>query len=121
MANARVDVSALYAALDAKRRSKELTWRALAEELGVSPSTMTRLSNGHRPDADGFVAMVAWLRQPADAFIDVGSSDLPTEQPDMIAELGALLRSRKGLSNSDARKLEDIFRAAYQAVRGPSG
>lgn len=121
MARARVDVSALYAALDAKRRTGDLTWRALARELDLSPSTMTRLSNGHRPDADGFAAMVAWLGQPADAFIEVGETDSAEGQPDMMAELGALLRSRKDLTDDDARKLEDIFRAAYRAVRGSSG
>lgn len=27
----------------------------------MSPSTMTRLTQGHRPDADALVSLLAWL------------------------------------------------------------
>ncbi|WP_206326262.1 helix-turn-helix domain-containing protein [Streptomyces gossypiisoli] len=69
MARTRVNVSALYAALDAARTKRELSWRQLAAAVGVSPSTMTRMANGNRPDVDAFVALVRWLGMPAETFM----------------------------------------------------
>jgi len=48
----RLDVQALYDALDQQRRSKKLSWRQLAGEAGVSPSTLSRMTQGKRPDVD---------------------------------------------------------------------
>lgn len=118
MSRAQVNVAELYAALDDQRESRGLSWRGLARELGVSPSTMTRLRQGYRPDADGFAAMVAWLGLPADKFIEVqGNPSTQLAETDLMAELGVLLRSRKDLSDKDAEMLESIFRAAYDRVR----
>ncbi|MER6591386.1 helix-turn-helix domain-containing protein [Micromonospora purpureochromogenes] len=73
MAQTRINVPALYAALDAARKSKNLSWRQLAAEVGCSPSTMTRLANGYRPDADAFMTLTQWLKP---RFRRSGSYDL---------------------------------------------
>jgi len=52
MARASIDVAALYAALDAARESRDLSWRQLAREIEVSPSTLSRLGNGLNPDVN---------------------------------------------------------------------
>ena len=57
MTQTRINVPALYAALDGARKSKGLSWRQVAREVGCSPSTMTRLANDYRPDADAFMAL----------------------------------------------------------------
>ena len=56
-----LDVEALYQALDRKRRQARLRWRDIAKEAGVSPSTLTRVGHGRRPDADGLVRLLVWL------------------------------------------------------------
>lgn len=50
--------------LDGRRRQYGLSWRQLADELDVSPSTFTRMKAGGKPDVDGFLAMSAWLNAP---------------------------------------------------------
>lgn len=57
----QLDVPELYAHLDNMRRQGGLTWRGVAEIVGISPSTMTRLKDGKRPDADALVSLIAWL------------------------------------------------------------
>lgn len=57
----RLDTAALHQALDVVRRYRGLTWRDIAAETGLSPSTLTRLVGGHGPDADGLVTLLAWL------------------------------------------------------------
>ena len=56
-----LDPDALYVALDRKRRKSKMRWRDVAEQAGVSPSTLTRIGQGRRPDADGLVCLLAWL------------------------------------------------------------
>lgn len=55
------DPEKLYEALDRRRRRKEMRWRDVAKAAGVSPSTLTRISQGKRPDADSLVRLMAWL------------------------------------------------------------
>lgn len=68
MAKDQIDVEALYSALDAQRTARGLSWRQLAKELQVSPSLLSRMANGLRPDADAFITLVQWLGVPAEQF-----------------------------------------------------
>lgn len=58
------DPEALYVALDRRRRHDRMLWREIAREAGVSPSTLTRIGQGHAPDAQGLVRLMAWLGEP---------------------------------------------------------
>ncbi len=64
----RFDARALYEALDAQRRSRGMSWQAVAKEIGVSASTLTRTRRGGRMEADGMLAMVRWLGRTAESF-----------------------------------------------------
>ena len=57
----RFDSKALYLALDEERRLREMTWREVAAEIGVSTSTLSNLQNGGRMEVDVMLAMVAGL------------------------------------------------------------
>ncbi|MET9221328.1 helix-turn-helix domain-containing protein [Streptomyces sp. NPDC003300] len=117
MARTRVNVVALYAALDAARTTKKLSWRQLAAEVGVSPSTMTRLANGHRPDVDAFAALVHWLGAPAESFMvdsEIGSTRQSAGEPELLVQLAPLLRSRSDLSEEDVKYLEEVIGAAMR-------
>ncbi len=116
MARTRIDVPALYGALDGARRSRDLSWRQLAAEVGCSPSTMTRLANGHRPDVDAFVALTRWLKMPAEQFTtdDTDEERTPDEQPELLAEVSALLRARKDLGDDEKAHLQGVFEAAMR-------
>jgi hypothetical protein len=48
----RFDAAALYAALDAQRRARAMTWTQVGAEIGVSPSTITRTRLGGRMEVD---------------------------------------------------------------------
>jgi len=113
--DARLDVGALYGALDAERRSRNLSWRQLAKEAGVSPSTLSRLGNGYRPDVDAFAKLVQWLKVPAEGFFAGETAHGP--QPDLVTELAPLLRARSDLSEQDVTYLEDLIGAAVRRFR----
>jgi transcriptional regulator with XRE-family HTH domain len=114
-----VDVKSLHRALDAAREQKELSWRQLAKEIGVSASTISRMANGLKPDVTAFAAMTTWLQMPAEDFY-VGTEDSSNEEPDLVAQLVPLLRARKDLKASDVAYLEEVLGAAARRFRAES-
>jgi transcriptional regulator with XRE-family HTH domain len=110
---ARLDTTALYAALDAQRESRGMSWREVAREIGVSVATLKRTAEGGRMEADGVMFMLQWLGLPAECFLR-GRAGSP---PDLIAQVSTLLRARPDLSPEDATALEEIVRDAYQRLR----
>jgi transcriptional regulator with XRE-family HTH domain len=57
----RIDVEALYIALDSRRRAAHLRWRDIATEIGVSASTFSRMAYGALPSVDNLARMLVWL------------------------------------------------------------
>jgi len=64
----RFNAKALYAALDAQRVARGMSWSEVAREVGVSAATMTRTRLGGRMEADGKLAMVRWLDRTVESF-----------------------------------------------------
>ena len=48
MAKTTINPALLYSALDAARQERGVSWRALAKEIGVSPSLLSRLGSVSR-------------------------------------------------------------------------
>jgi transcriptional regulator with XRE-family HTH domain len=120
MAETKINVAALYAALDGARRNKGMSWRQLAGEVGCSPSTMTRLANGYRPDTDAFMSLTQWLKMPAENFW-IGDDDADGQegqQPELLAEVGVLLRARRDLDDEERTHLQNVLEAAMRLNSG---
>lgn len=116
--NGRIDVGQLHAALDAERQARELSWRQLAQEVGVSPSLLSRMSKGHRPDLESFAALVQWLGQPAERFMrTVGGPGDPAAEPALEAQFAPLLRARTDLSDEDKEYLMQMVRATVKHLK----
>jgi transcriptional regulator with XRE-family HTH domain len=73
----RLDVPELYRLLDTQRRARGMSWRDVAEAVGLSPSTLTRLRHNHAPDAHGLVSLLVWL----DMDTDICRIVQPREEP----------------------------------------
>lgn len=115
MASTSVDVASLHAALDAARTGKGMSWRQLAGELGLSPSTFSRLSNGHTPDTNAFASIVTWLNVRAEDFMRAaGDEDANAAEPDLVAQLSPLFRARKDLSAEQITHLEQLIGSAVR-------
>jgi transcriptional regulator with XRE-family HTH domain len=70
----RFNARALFAALDAQRAARKMTWQQVAAETGVSTSTLTGTKRGGRLEVDGTLAMVRWLGRTIESFSDARSS-----------------------------------------------
>lgn len=70
-----VNLAALVAALEAERLKRGHSWRYLAREAGVPPSSLTRMvRHGKSLDLHSFAALVTWLGVSADTFIRRGAT-----------------------------------------------
>lgn len=56
-----------YQAVNAKRLARAASWRQVAREIGIGKSTLARMAQNKRPDADGLAALSYWAQlNPAD-------------------------------------------------------
>lgn len=115
-----VDVEGLYEALDAKRTAKGISWRDAAAEIGVSPSTLTRMGQGASPDVEGFAKMVNWLGVSANEFFHgqgTGTTKRSAPKEDLLVVVSRHLRASKELDAGSAKALENIIQAAYTQMK----
>lgn len=100
------DVAALYAALDAERQARGLSWPQLAREISglfsgslaapISPSTLTGLRNRGHVEGDGVLQMLLWLKSTPESFIPgrqaspAEAFSLPRVGPDRILRFDAV-------------------------------
>jgi transcriptional regulator with XRE-family HTH domain len=108
------DAQMFYEALDAVRQARDLNWKQVAAESGVSASTLTRMAQGKRPDVDGLAALVAWAGLDADAYL---RSDEARPEPEPLAQISTYLRSDKNLSPEAATALDELVKATYERLR----
>jgi transcriptional regulator with XRE-family HTH domain len=63
----KFDFERFYQAVNAKRAARAASWRQVAREVGIGKSTLARMAQNKRPDADGLAALSYWAEvNPAD-------------------------------------------------------
>ncbi len=103
------DVMRFHATLDEVRSARHLQWRQVAEESGVSASTLTRIAQGRRPDVDGLIALISWAALDANHVIDV-----PKPSVQVASTVIDLLRRDRALSKAHAETIIKVFRTLYE-------
>lgn len=108
------DAMAFYRALDAERENKRLNWKQLASVTGVSASTLTRMAQGKRPDADSLAKLSAWAGiNPAD-YVDKIDGHRSEES---LTKVLAYFRADANLTKEAAVALEEMVQAAYSRLK----
>lgn len=115
MATGKFDGEAFFAALDAQRAAKRLTWKKVAEQARVPASTLTRMSQGKRPDIDSLASLCGWSGLKAENFYRSASGI--NNKPEPLAEMATLFRGDHRLTKEGAQALETLLRAAYDKFR----
>lgn len=108
MAATGFDLSAFYAAIDGQRVALGLSWKEVAEQSGVSASTLSRMAQGRRPDVDGLALLIAWSGLDPSSFLPSAKS------PEPLAVISANLRADRNLTPASAEALEQIIKVAYE-------
>ena len=110
----RFDSQGFYDALDATRRSRNLNWKQVAAQSGISASTLTRMAQGRRPDVDGLAALASWSGLKADDFV---RSDSQQSEPEPLAMISTYLKSDPHLTPEAADALDQLVKATYERMR----
>lgn len=110
----RFDAEAFYAALDAERRSRQQTWKKVADEAQVSASTLTRMAQGRRPDVDSLAALISWSGLSADRFVREGEV---RAEPGALAMISTYIKSDPNLTPEAAMALDEMIKATYERMR----
>ena len=122
-----VNTVELGRAIRRKREEQGLSLRDVADETGVSASTLSRIENGTgKPDADNIARLTAWLNVPVERIMSGRATDgdeakavvyFPQESTPEIVE--AHLRADRNLTPETAKALSELFRVAYAQFSHP--
>jgi transcriptional regulator with XRE-family HTH domain len=111
------DVVRFYLSLDGARRARKLNWKEVAEVAQVHPSTLSRMANGRRPDANSLALLAAWSGpNPADF--------VPGIRPaaaDTLAQISSFVHGDPQLSREAATALDEMIKATYVRLARPKG
>ena len=121
-----VNTVELGRAIRRKREEMGLSLRDVADETGVSASTLSRIENGTgKPDADNIARLTGWLEVPIERVMS-GQPEgdeskavvyFPQEPTPSIVE--AHLRADRNLTPETAQALSELFRVAYTQFSAP--
>ena len=115
------DAEAYYSALAQIVRAQRISWRQLARETGITPSTLTRMAQGRRPDAASLAVLSAWAGlNPADFVGNTRHAAQPAKSNsgrDSLNAISGVLRSDPNLPPDAVRALEDIIHVAYDELK----
>ena len=117
-----VNTAELGSAIRRRREQQGMSLRDLADETGVSASTLSRIENGTgKPDADNIARLTSWLDVPMERILsgrhhsqaDAAKAVIyyPQEPTPEIVE--AHLRADRNLTPETAAALSELFRVAY--------
>ena len=122
-----VNTVELGRAIRRKREEVGLSLRDVADETGVSASTLSRIENGTgKPDADNIARLTAWLNVPVERIMSGRHGEgeeinpvvyFPQESTPEIVE--AHLRADRNLTPDTAKALSELFRVAYAQFSHP--
>ena len=105
---------AFFAALDSSRAARQLNWKQVAEQSGVSASTLTRMAQGKRPDVDSLAALVQWSGLSVDPFVGLASA---SAAPEPLSRITSLLYADESLSDDSRETMIEMITAAYSRSR----
>lgn len=83
------------------RRRGNMGLRAAAKDIGISPSTLSRIEKGNVPDVGTLEKVCAWLEEEPSKFTGVGN-------------LQIAFKNKKAVPLTTAKSLASLIKAASQ-------
>lgn len=116
-----VNTEELGRAVKRRRDELSLSLRDLANETGISASTLSRIENGTgKPDADNIARLTGWLDMPMERILGQRQPDTAENNPVVYFAreptpeiVEAHLRADRNLTPETAAALSELFRVAY--------
>jgi transcriptional regulator with XRE-family HTH domain len=123
MADSLINVKELGEYVRRRREEKKVSLRSVANDTGVSASTLSRIENGiGTPDAATLSRLAVWLGMPLERLMSGALISVPDETPEKVVYypteamptiVEAHLRADRNLKPEAAKALAELFRVAY--------
>lgn len=111
----RFDGATFHAALDSARTIRDISWREMARETGVSASTLSRMASGeHLPDVNSIAALLSWLGMEFEMFINTGR---PVRKVEPLTRIAMLLENDPCLTPKAVAALKTMLVEVYKFLR----
>jgi len=110
------DADAFYEALEREVRTRSTSWRQVSSDTGVNATTLTRMSQGRRPDAASLAALSAWAGLNPAEFVQI-TQGAPRPQAQTLNKVSLLFRQDPSLTDGARKTLENILETTYNNLR----
>lgn len=108
------DSEGFYRGLQDTLTARKTTWSQVSRDTGISPTTLTRMAQGRKPDASSLAALSAWAGlNPADYVVGVPRS----ERAEPLVAVTTYFRADPNLSKEAAEALSAMIQVAYDRLR----
>jgi transcriptional regulator with XRE-family HTH domain len=107
------DLNRYYADLDMARRVRGLKWKDVGAEARVNPSTLSRMSQGQRPDANALAALAAWSGLNPAYYV---KNVVRVERADTLTQISSSLGQDPNLSPESADHIRETVKILYEAL-----
>jgi transcriptional regulator with XRE-family HTH domain len=116
---AEVDAVELSRRVRTKREAENLSLRAAARQLEMSPATLSRVeSGGHLPQRDHLLRLARWAEMPLEEIHRARRNALVHgEEAGTLEAVSLHLRADEDLQPEDAEILVDLVRTAYERMQ----
>ena len=106
-----LDTKKFSSMIKSKRGKKGL--RALANDIGISASTLSRVEQGNLPDIDTYLKLCDWLEVSSEYFV------IGKENSEMNSYKGVIahLRADKTLPPTTSEALIQMINLAYESAK----
>jgi transcriptional regulator with XRE-family HTH domain len=88
--------------------------RQVAQEIGISPATLTRVEGGRLPDIATFQKMCSWLKVNPAEILDIPTDNNPTSTEALVAAVH--LRADQTLPEGAASDLAYLIVVAHREL-----
>lgn len=109
------DSESFYNSLDSVRKGKKLNWKEVASATGVQASTLTRMSQGKKPDVDTLAALSQWTGLNPMDFINTNSPTSFEVEP--LAVISTCLMNDSNLDRPSAEAIDVLVKTTYERLR----
>lgn len=99
-------------------KRKEVGVRATAKEIGISPSTLSRVENGYLPDLQNFKSICEWLEIDPNQILGFASVH-QTEDLHTVASVH--FKKKNTTSSATAVALGEMIMRVQRALRAEEG
>jgi hypothetical protein len=108
------DARRFYTDLDTARKARDLKWKDVGVAAHVNPSTLSRMAQGQRPDANALAALSAWSGlNPADYVKNIQRA----AKPDTLTVISSTLGEDPNLTPENAARIRDTVQSLYEALK----